>query len=105
MPLINEQSSRRAELPDFHQAMWQGFEAALSIPDPRERASALAQGVARLSGAGEEVAFQTWARLAPRLAYLPLMELVLCLGALVPLVREFAGEDGLRDLVAVLGAR
>jgi len=105
VPLLNEQSSKRAELPDFSQAMWQGFEAALSIPEPRERAEALALGVARLSGAGEEAAFQAWARLAPRLAYLPLTELVLCLGALVPLIREFAGEDGLRDLVAMLGAR
>jgi len=105
VPLLSDQGSKRAELPDFSQALWQGFEAALSVPEPRARAATLAQGVATLSGAGDELAFQAWARLAPRLAYLPLPELVLCLTALVPLVREFAAEEGLRDLAALLGAR
>lgn len=106
VPLVSESdAARKSDLPDASEALWRGMEAALSCAHVRERAELLGRGALLYVGLGETASFQAWARLAQRLALMSLNEAVLCLGALVPLVREMAGEAGVRELATMLGAR
>ncbi|MCU0513108.1 MAG: hypothetical protein MUE40_11115 [Anaerolineae bacterium] len=104
-PLLGQDDSAAAPaLPGGMVALLRGMEAALSTPQQTLRASLLRQGVAAWQTVDPEQAYTLWKHLARRLVGLPLPDVLLAVEALLPVIREFAGEEGLREVAATLGA-
>lgn len=95
-----------ANLPDSYTAVQRGIEIAISIPVQSLRGDLLRQAINLWVGSGDiERSYVLWQSLATRLTRLPLPDTVHCLGALLPLIREIAGEDGVREVAHILGVR
>lgn len=104
--LADGDNARFATLPDHLEALKAGMEAALSVPQQALRASLLAEGAKLWVGMQDEERTRSlWADLLMQLHTLPLADVLLCLGALIPIIREMVGEQGLQDVAQILGVR
>lgn len=104
--LADDTSSSEMSLPDAYTAIQKGLEAALTIPHQALRTQLLVQGAALWGETSDkERSFNLWKQLAKELITLPLPDVLLCLGALLPIIRDFASDAGLQDVARVLGIR
>jgi hypothetical protein len=104
--LVDETSGSDMTMPDAYAAIKKGLEAALSIPQQGIRTQLLMQGAALWGGTGDkDRSYGLWKHLAHALMTLPLPDVLMCLGALLPIIRDFADESGLQDVALVLGIR
>lgn len=104
--LADGDSATFTHLPDAHTAVQQGIEAALSIEQGQLRVDYLARGAelwTELGGADRS--YTLWCVVAEKLIHLPLTDAILCLGAMLPIIEEFAGRDRLIDVAYILGVR
>jgi hypothetical protein len=97
-------------LPQGTALIKEAFESALSIPHQALRAQLLEECVTLWQDIGEhshhpEKSVTLWNDIMTRLAALPLADVLLCLGALLPMIRIIAGENHLKDIVTTLGIR
>jgi hypothetical protein len=82
------------------------LESALLVPHPAQRLQLLEQACAAWARQkSPERAFVVWSQLTTHLAELPLAQVVACLGALLPLLVDFAGEDAAREVANLLGVK
>jgi ribosomal 50S subunit-associated protein YjgA (DUF615 family) len=92
-------------LPDSHMALQQGLLAALTIPQQQIRTDMVEEGALRwvthISSSEQTVAL--WQQLAPQLANLPLPDVLLCLGALLPILKQLAPHGGLQSIAQLMG--
>ncbi len=104
--LADDASNGDMSMPDAYTAIHKGLEAALTIPQQGIRTQLLMQGAALWGGAGDkDRSFNLWKQLAKTLLLLPMPDVLMCLGALLPIIRDFADDSGLQDVALVLGIR
>ena len=107
-PLLHDEDNEESfsDLPDYYTAVQRGIEASLAIPQQSLRISLLSQGV-NLWGHPQDAtqSYNLWKRLALRLAAMALPDVLMCLGALLPLIREFSGDEGVAELARSLGVK
>lgn len=82
------------------------LESALLVPHPAQRLHLLEQACAVWARQkSPERAFIVWSHLTTLLVELPLAQVVACLGALLPLLMDFAGEDAAHEVARLLGVK
>jgi len=95
-----------ANLPDSYTAVQRGIEIVMSLPVQSIRGELLRRAINLWVGSDDkERSYALWQSLVTRLAHLPLPDAVRCLGALLPLIKEFAGEEGVHEVAHILGVR
>lgn len=107
-PLLSEENQEEqfGELPDYYTALQRGIEASLAVPQQTIRITLLSEGINLWGQSGNPtLSYALWKRLVARMATLPLPDVLLCLGAVLPLVREFAGDEGLQQITRSLGIK
>ncbi|MDQ7025623.1 MAG: hypothetical protein Q9P01_13930 [Anaerolineae bacterium] len=93
-------------LPDSLIVLRKGLDAALSVPQQQLRANLLAEGVSLWVDNGDaDQTFLLWQQLARRLVTLPLADVLLCLGGMMPLFREIGGDKTIKQIAQLLGIR
>lgn len=101
--LTGDQPEPEQGLPDSYLALEEGLLAALDVPYQSMRAQLLAEGAAIWAEEGYlEQSSRLWHRVAPRLAELPLADSLLCLAALLPMLRMLAGDGEIADIARSL---
>ncbi len=82
------------------------LESALLVPHPKQRLHLLEQACAAWARQkSPERAFIVWSHLTTLLVEMPLSQAVACLGALLPLLIDFAGEDAAVEVARLLGVK
>ncbi len=82
------------------------LEAALQVPHSAQRVQLLERACAVWARQkSPERAFMVWSQLTNSLSELPLPEAIACLGALLPLLMDFANEDAAREVAHLLGLK
>jgi hypothetical protein len=106
-PMLGDDTTAAlAALPDSHSALMRGLEIALAVPQQSLRAGLINSGAQLWSEFGTpDNAFLLWRQLSKRLITMPLPDVLLCLAGLLPIIREFAGVDGVTDMLKIMGAR
>jgi hypothetical protein len=107
VPLVSDDEiGQWSTLPDGITIIRRGIESALMTHQQGLRAQLLAQGVALwVDHTDTEQSFILWKQIVRRLVTLPLSDVLLCMGALLPLVRHFAGDEGWRIMAESLGIK
>jgi hypothetical protein len=104
--LADEPNNPAPALPDSFAAIRKGLDAAFSVPQQQLRADLVAEGVGLwIDSADAERTFRLWKRLAKRLVTLPLADVLLCLGVMMPLFREIGGDKTITHIAQLLGIR
>lgn len=82
------------------------LDAALAVPYPERRLAIIQRAADQWTRqSAPEQAFAVWATMAQRMTSLPIAHTVQILGALVPLLADFAGEDAVHEVAQLLGIR
>jgi hypothetical protein len=103
--LVNEKLSSLPQA-DRLSAIQRGLESALVVPYPSQRVALLERGMRLwVQQPHPDRAFGIWQVLVKRLINLPLGEVLQCLGALLPLIGDFGGEEALTEVAQLLGIR
>jgi hypothetical protein len=91
-------------LPDSLTALEQAFEAALRIPQQQTRADLLHQGALLWVEFTSDTdrTYALWTQLARQLATLPLPDVLLCLGSLLPVLRRIAPDESLQAILRLM---
>ena len=101
--LTNDHQDTASRLPDSWLALEEGLMAAMEAPQPAVRAQLLAESVTLWTDTSDiEQRYRLWQGVALKLATLPLVDSLLCLGALLPVVRSLAGEEEIADIARSL---
>lgn len=104
--LTDSENDSVAGLPDSHAAVKHGIEIALAIPIQSLRVDLLRDAINLWVGGGDlERSYRLWQSIILRLVNLPLADVLLCLGALLPLIQEIGDEDALEEVAHILGVR
>ncbi len=104
--LASHSDSNYFPLPDSYTALEKGVLASLTIPQPRLRAYWLEQGTMHLQALDDsERLYRLWGQVLWQLHTLPIVDVLLCLHAMMPILRQLADEDGLRAFAGVLGMK
>lgn len=106
-PLLSKNGSSAYIPPDMPTALEKGIETAMLIPNQRLRADYLGQGVTIWVNNVDDKArsFDLWKQLVGQLKQLALPDVLLCLGATMPLIKSIADADIIKQVVEVLGIR
>ena len=104
--LADNENASFARLPDGYSAIEAGLLAALTVPQQAQRAALLRQGVSlwQTNEDGER-SYMLWTQIARQLIQLPMADLLLCVGNLLPVIEIFAGPEGLDDVADIFGLR
>lgn len=95
-----------APMLDAFQALEEGFETALNVPQQSLRMQLLQEGVQRwVEITNREQQYSLWKIVARHLISLPLADVLLCLGTLFPVIQTMAGAESLKDIAHILGSR
>ena len=93
-------------LPDSFAAIRKGLDAALTVPQQQLRADLIAEGIGLWVGNTDaDRTFGLWKRLAKGLTTLPVADVLLCLGVMMPLFREIGGDEAIKRIAQLLGIR
>jgi hypothetical protein len=105
--LVDDDASPALILPDSRTALQQGLLAALTIPQQQIRADMIEEGALRWIKhvSSSEKTFALWRQLAPQLATLPLPDVLLCLGGLLPILKQLAPRDSLKAIAQLMGMK
>jgi hypothetical protein len=97
--LTDDKVEAPSVLPDSYLAFEEGIAVALSVTQQSLRAQLLAESTSFWIQVGYyDQSYRLWRSIAPRLAALPLADALLCLAALLPVMRALAGEENLADI-------
>lgn len=106
-PLLATDKTRTINLPSKTAVLRDAIRVALRTTDQAERAELLAEGVRHwvdsVPTSERAIHNALWSDLIPRMGVLPLADVVLCVGALLPLVRHLAGERGVQEVLSAMG--
>ncbi len=106
-PLLSKNGHSAYIPPDMPTALEKGIETAMLIPNQRLRADYLGQGITIWVNNVDDKArsFDLWKQLVGQLKQLALPDVLLCLGAIMPLIKSIADTDTINQVVEVLGIR
>lgn len=82
-----------------------GFLAALEIEQQSLRVQQMQVGRPLWLSLNREERYQLWGEVAQRLVHLPLADVLLCLGTLMPVMESIGQEKSLQDIAHILGVR
>jgi len=107
-PLLSTDSTSNNYIPpDMQTALEKGIENAIMITDQLVRADYVERGIQmwvnNVSDKGRS--FNLWRQLVWQLRSLPLADVLLCLSAIMPLIKEIAEPETLIQVAEVLGIR
>jgi len=107
VPLVSDDEiGQWSTLPDGITALRRGIEAALLTHQQGLRADLLTRGISLwVDHTDGEQSFSLWKQVVRRLVTLPLSDVLICLGALLPLVKHFAGQEGWQIVAEALGVK
>jgi hypothetical protein len=95
-----------SSLPDRYAPLENGLLAAFHIPQQSLSIQLLAEGAVMWSEMSDpERSYRVWQEVAQRLSRLPLADTLLCLGALVPVIRKLGGNEVLATIAQLLEIR
>lgn len=77
----------------------------LGLPNQNQRAELLAASCGVWVEQEPQTRYRLWANFAPKLAELPLADVLLCISALMPLFHSFGGDKLLREFASLLEVR
>lgn len=104
--LANPAGNSAPSPPDRDAALEIGLRAAFSVPHQAQRTYLLAEGAAIWADMLDtERSYPLWRETLLRLAALPLADALLCLGALLPVIRKLGGETALLSIAQMLEMR
>jgi hypothetical protein len=105
--LAMEKVEQKPKLPNSAMILRDGFRVAMQVSGQQDRAQLLLEGVACwLAGFDvDDRATQhaIWGDLMPLLGSLPLADAMLCVEALIPIIRRLSGEAGVREMLIAFG--
>ncbi len=105
-PLLMGQETLDRHQTDRADVLAAVMESAVALPYPAQRIALLERACELWAlGSAPERAFQLWARLADKMTGLPTAHAVQCLGALLPLIRDFGGDEAVLEVAELLGMR
>jgi len=107
VPLVSDDEiGQWSTLPDGITAIRRGIEAVLLTHQQGLRAELLARGISLWADhADAEQSFILWKQVVRRLVTLPLSDVLVCLGSLLPLIGQFAGQEGWQFVAEALGIK
>ena len=86
-------------------ALKEGLFTTLKISQQSLRMQQLGKGIELWSEMDDQMRYELWKEIVPRMTTLPLSDVLLCLGALTPIFATFGGEEKLREIAHILGVR
>jgi hypothetical protein len=104
VPTTPEPPAPVVPLPDFAELLSAGLQAALSVPQQAARIRSLADSVSLWLTCDAETAFRLWGNVCLLLAAMPLADTLLCLTALIPVIRFLAADEGIKSVLQILGS-
>lgn len=106
-PLLAQRSSTLIEtLPENVEAVQLAIEAALRVPHQALRTQLLSQAAILWVGdVNKTRTYELWKDILKQLKSLPLADVLLALGAIMPIIRELVGREGLSEVASILGVR
>jgi hypothetical protein len=106
-PLVTEEGTiDTSVLPDGRSALERGILTALNVPQQTLRTQLLQQGAQQYAEvATPEQAYDLWCEVVATFITLPMPDTLLCIHALLPLIRLFAGEKGIHEIGLLLGGK
>ncbi len=90
---------------DSHAILSEALSLILSLPTQTQRAELLATSCEAWVNQDPQTRYQVWVDFAPKLAELPLADVLLCISALIPLFHSFGGDKLLREVAYLLEVR
>lgn len=107
MPMLSGGSEGNYVPPDMPSALEKGIETAMIIPDQALRADYLSRGMNLWVNNvhDKERSFNLWRQLVWQLRSLPLSDVLLCFGAMMPLLKQISDDDVMEQVTDVLGIR
>ena len=102
--LAKRQDSPEAPL-DYLSVVKKGIFAALEIPPQSLRVRQVAESCPLWTPLDAVARYSLWCEVARRMTTLPLPDVLLCLGALTPVLGGLGGEEQLGDIARILGMR
>lgn len=107
-PLVVDQEKQgynSDRLPEYPALVARGVQTALNIPYQTMRVELLKKGVALWLALDDDKCYRLWEDVALRLKSLPLADVLLCLGVLMPVLHRLAGDDGITKVTHILGVQ
>jgi hypothetical protein len=93
-------------LPDKFTVIREGVKLALRVPQQHLRVQLLSEGIALwLELDTTDQRYRLWVEVAQHLQALPLADVLLCLGELVPVMRDLTDSQTFDQIIQVLGVR
>jgi hypothetical protein len=99
----NPYGEAASPMPDAHTLTVQAIKAAVSIPYQNARVDLLRAGVRLWLKLNENQQFGLWKDIARRLKSLPVADVLLSLGVMLPVLESLGGEGTTRKIAQVLG--
>lgn len=90
-------------MPDAHTLTVQAIKAAVSIPYQNARVALLKEGIGLWLKLNETQRYALWKDIARRLKSLPLADVLLSLGVLLPVFEAISGEGTVQRITSILG--
>jgi len=94
-----------AALPDYDTVVKEALSYVMEVPQQQTRIILLTESVPLWEEMTEEARYHLWGEVAQRMATLPLADVLLCLGALIRVLRVLGGEKALLEIAQILGVR
>ncbi len=95
-----------SDLPDRYAALESGIRATLRVSQQLLRVQLLTEGAHLWSENSDlDRSYRFWREVLQKLAELPYADMLLCLGALVPVIHSLGGSDAVRTVVELLDVR
>jgi hypothetical protein len=95
-----------APAPDYYLAIKEGLETTLQVSQQGVRKELLQEGVVLWAELHDpDQSYQLWREMIHKLKFLPLADVLVCLGTLTPVIRALAGDEGLQSIAQILGVR
>ncbi len=106
MAMQHEDMTSDVHLPDKYAALENGIRAALRLPHQRIRLQLLEEGALLWADMGDlERAYALWREVIQRIATLTYADGLLCIAALMPVIRQFTTQEDLKTIARLMETR
>lgn len=101
--LATNDAALHPALPDYNQIIEKGLQLAFQVSHQLTRAQVLAQGTLIWQELyADDHSYHLWRNVAQSLSLLPLADTILCLSALMPIIRKLGGDDAVHEVIYIL---
>jgi len=92
-------------LPNYYGSVKEAVISAIEIPQQQWRMRLIAESTQTWLALPEDQQYDLWIQVSERLTTLPLADTLLCLGVMIPVIRQLGGEACLKEIAQILGVR